>query len=226
MKFTGERMIPGTKECGSNSHLYVEHIKRYEFAVSKIKPHSIILDLACGSGYGTKLLGKKAKFVQGGDIDPDTIQYANDIYKDDNILFNVFDCINTQLPDNYFDCVVSFETIEHIPDYASFISEVYRVLKPDGTFILSTPNKFLTNGINEFHVREFSLSEILYALEPCFGNFTTWCQRPFELFNNLSKKLHIRSIVKILRRKSYFNVRKYDGIESHALYYIITCTKK
>lgn len=42
--------------------------------------------------------------------------------------------------DNLFDAVIALELIEHLYDPDHFLEEVYRVLKPSGYFILSTPN--------------------------------------------------------------------------------------
>lgn len=42
--------------------------------------------------------------------------------------------------DNSFDSIVAGEIIEHIPNLDAFMKEVHRILKPNGRFILSTPN--------------------------------------------------------------------------------------
>lgn len=76
-----------------------------------------------------------------------------------NIKFVLGDASKIPLEDNLVDVVVSFETIEHIPNYIEFISEIKRVLKPGGTFLVSTPNDDEYPEDNEFHVHEFTLKE-------------------------------------------------------------------
>jgi SAM-dependent methyltransferase len=66
--------------------------------------------------------------------------------------------------------VTTFETIEHIPNYAAFVQEIFRVLKPDGTLVLSTPNALVTNPqkgkpANPFHVYEFEPDELSALLK-------------------------------------------------------------
>ena len=63
MKFTGERFIPG--EC--NEEMTSEHINRYRFATALVG-NQRVLDIACGSGYGSFILSEKASSVIGIDI--------------------------------------------------------------------------------------------------------------------------------------------------------------
>ncbi len=88
-----------------------DHLERYNLALSNVKSDDRVLDLACGTGYGTKLLASKATFVLGIDVFANAIEYARKEYKVDNNDFKVqsFFDVNEQ-----FDVVVSFETIEHI----------------------------------------------------------------------------------------------------------------
>lgn len=58
--------------------------------------------------------------------------------------------------DESFDCVVSFQVIEHIKRDKEFVREVYRVLKPGGKFIVSTPNRPMSLTRNPWHVREYT----------------------------------------------------------------------
>ena len=57
-----------------------------------------------------------------------------------------------------FDVIISFEAIEHIEEQEAFLSEVKRLLKDDGLFIVSSPNKTLytdeTGQQNPHHVKE------------------------------------------------------------------------
>jgi ubiquinone/menaquinone biosynthesis C-methylase UbiE len=71
-----------------------------------------------------------------------------------------------------FDVIVSFETIEHVPDDNTFLSEIKRVLKPGGTLFLSTPNasRSDTEGgpTNPFHFREYQPAELKDVLARYF----------------------------------------------------------
>lgn len=62
-------------------------------------------------------------------------------------------------PDASFDCVVSFQVIEHIRDDDAFVQEVRRVLRPGGRFIVSTPNRPMSLTRNPWHVREYTAEE-------------------------------------------------------------------
>jgi len=67
--------------------------------------------------------------------------------------------------------VVSFETVEHVPEPRTFVSEVFRVLKPAGLFVVSTPNKDVYHhgkSPNPFHCSEMTKAELLDLLNPCF----------------------------------------------------------
>ena len=82
VKFTGERLIPNLPEL---TFLYQEHIVRYLFA-SQFVRSKVVLDAACGTGYGSSLLlDKGAKKVIGVDISKDAIDYCNQNYKKENL---------------------------------------------------------------------------------------------------------------------------------------------
>jgi len=91
MKFTGERMIPGTEECSSKSSIFKEHVERYKFA-SRFVKDKVVLDIACGAGYGSKmLLNRGAKKIFGGDISKETINYCKTKYPNKELSFSVMD---------------------------------------------------------------------------------------------------------------------------------------
>ena len=66
--------------------------------------------------------------------------------------------------DEVFDCVVSFQVIEHIKRDKLFVKEVMRVLRPGGKFIVSTPNRPMSLTRNPWHVREYSADELRQLL--------------------------------------------------------------
>lgn len=136
-----------------------EHVARYRFARERARGR--ILDVACGTGYGTQMLG-----AVGVDLSLDALRYARR-YPAPYVAADA-----VRLPfGSVFDSVVSFETLEHVPDPGRFVAECARVLKPGGTFIVSTPNRELwsprsAKPLQRHHVKEFTKREFLAVLRP------------------------------------------------------------
>ena len=99
-----------------------------------------ILDVGCGDGNFTMLLARacKAKDVYGVEISEKGVELA----RKNGIRCYHLDIDEDVFPfeDNYFDAVFAGEVIEHLYNPDHFLDEVYRVLKPKGVFILTTPN--------------------------------------------------------------------------------------
>jgi len=171
MQFTGERFVPNQ----TDKQLETEHKQRY-YSICELVRGKRVLDAACGEGYGSYILSKYAESVIGIDISPETIAHAKSTYGHQaNLTFQTesVDSLDS-IQDRSIDVVVSFETIEHINDnqQRAFLSEVKRVLKSDGIFILSTPDKYwysdVPNYRNEFHVKEFYRQELYTFLSQAF----------------------------------------------------------
>jgi 2-polyprenyl-3-methyl-5-hydroxy-6-metoxy-1,4-benzoquinol methylase len=142
LEYTGERVIPDLMK--PTSGLYLEHIARYYFSIPYITGR--VLDIACGSGYGTQFIAKSTKNkgtteVIAVDCDPKTIKYAQERYNQQLITYKVEDALDPRLPQKLgkFDTILSFETIEHISDDLLFMKNLYDMLNPGGTLVLSTP---------------------------------------------------------------------------------------
>lgn len=118
------------------------HIARYEFAAPYVEGKSV-LDVATGIGYGAHLLASRgaAASVTGVDISQEAIRTACERYRHTALHFRLIVPGPFPFADDSFEAVVSFETIEHTPDPASFLREIRRVLRPGGVLIISTPNK-------------------------------------------------------------------------------------
>jgi len=150
-----ERVTPGI----SPSNVMQEHIDRYTFALGYVKGKRV-LDAACGTGYGARLLAQVADRVTGIDISLTAINHARKKYPAVALDFIEGDVIALPFQDSSFDVVVSFETVEHIKEYQKFIKECRRVLVPGGILICSTPNALVSspggNVKNPYHVIEFN----------------------------------------------------------------------
>ena len=149
-----------------------EHWLRYKF-VSQFIENKIVLDIACGSGYGSNYLAEKgAREVIGGDIDTKTIEKDKKKYRRDNLRFQEANALSLVFADNYFDVVVSLETIEHFSehDQKRYLKELKRVLKPGGLLILSTPNSEFSIYKNPYHLKELNREELETSLKEFFRN--------------------------------------------------------
>ena len=158
LEFTGERFTP---ECVRE--IWYEHIHRYAFAATLVAGKSV-LDAACGEGYGSAHLASAAASVKAIDISEQAIAHARERYRADNLEFLTADCCSTPFSDDQFDCIVSFETLEHLHDQAGLLKEFRRVLSPGGFLIISSPDKAIYSdrhhNDNEFHVRELYREEL------------------------------------------------------------------
>jgi ubiquinone/menaquinone biosynthesis C-methylase UbiE len=139
-----------------------------------------VLDIASGSGYGTKVIAETAKKVYGVDVDEPSINYAREHYGGKNIEYLVGDGESIPLPDDSVDVVVTFETIEHIKDYKRFIKEIDRVLRPDGLAIVSTPNDLEFAEGNHFHLHEFQYEELVGLLRQDFKFIDSYYQTTWK----------------------------------------------
>jgi SAM-dependent methyltransferase len=175
MKFTGERYVPS-----EDGKIRLEHYHRYAIATSLVKDKKV-LDIACGEGYGSFFIAKFAKDVVGVDVSHETITHANQQYKSHNLSFKQGSAIDLAFPDHSFDVVISFETVEHLAEQEQMISELRRVLKPEGCLIISSPNRPVyseeSGEHNEFHVKELDFNEFDALLKTQFPSIQYYGQR-------------------------------------------------
>lgn len=181
--FSGERLVINSQVKEQYADVYEEHLYRYELACKYVAGLRV-LDAACGAGYGSALLKRAgASEVVGVDVDNRSISLAQRDYGGEGIHFETGDVLKLPFADETFDAVISFETIEHVEKGAAWIRESARVLKPDGLFMVSTPNRSVTNPplyfeeqpFNEYHRFEYRTSELVgdllldYDIEAMFG---------------------------------------------------------
>ena len=80
------------------------------------------------------------------------------------------DMTKSGIPSESFDLAVSVEVLEHVQDDEKFVSEVCRVLKPGGRFIMATPNGDFVENRNPDHKRHYKKQHLSGLLEKYFTN--------------------------------------------------------
>ena len=118
-----------------------------------------LLELGCGEGRGVKELLPLVVNYTALDKIEEVVNKLGQEYPDGTFRQAVFPPFK-DLPDNTFDCIVSFQVIEHILDDDLFLKEIHRVLKPGGLAMLTTPNIKLTLSRNPWHVREYTAAQL------------------------------------------------------------------
>jgi len=102
-----------------------------------------LIDIGCSTGYMTKIYGENFETVIGTDIDVSAVSYAKKHNSKDNITYQIADSMNLPFQDNCFDVATCLHIYEHVPDSEKMISEIYRVLKPNGFCLFLAGNRFV-----------------------------------------------------------------------------------
>ncbi|PPR34178.1 MAG: Ubiquinone biosynthesis O-methyltransferase [Alphaproteobacteria bacterium MarineAlpha6_Bin3] len=118
------------------------HDQKFNFVKKKMKNYKKHLDFGCSAGSFIGILDKKKKSI-GFDISIEQVNYAKKEYKDKNHNF-IFSKLPLPFPNNSFDTITFLEVIEHCDDDQNrkIINEIYRLLKPNGVLIITTPNYY------------------------------------------------------------------------------------
>lgn len=118
-----------------------------------------LFEIGCGEGRGVELLAPKASSYTA----IDKIQSVIDKLKAQHPAYKF---IQGNIPpiseiaDNSFDSIVSFQVIEHINKDKEYLKEIFRILKPGGKALLTTPNIKLSLSRNPWHEREYTATQL------------------------------------------------------------------
>ena len=163
-----DRLYP--KEINENDPFQTAVLKvffeRYEVAIDWIKGRFgaraesrdlRILDMACGSGYGSEMLSSIGNVV-AVDLDADAVAYAQKNYGNERMDFRSGSADDQEFLQSLgeFDVMVSIATIEHIIDMTGFLAWMRRALKPDGIAVLCFPASFTRDWAAPHHRRDIS----------------------------------------------------------------------
>ncbi|HET9055149.1 MAG TPA: class I SAM-dependent methyltransferase [Cyclobacteriaceae bacterium] len=118
-----------------------------------------VLEVGCGEGRGVELLMRGAKSFTAVDKIEEALVVLRKRFPEGKFISMNIPPL-AELEDNAYDCVVSFQVIEHIQNDALYLKEINRVLKPGGVALLTTPNRKMSLSRNPWHIREYLAHEL------------------------------------------------------------------
>ena len=151
----------------SENVVFQRHLIAYKEAAKIIK--GTVLEIGSGEGYGIMELAPIAdKFIAVDKYEPNILK---DLKEKNNITF-----IQTEVPplkgieSESVDFIVTFQVIEHIENDEFFLSEIKRVLKPEGKLIMTTPNILMSLTRSPWHIREYTPEQMSDIVKSIFSN--------------------------------------------------------
>lgn len=120
-------------------------------------PKERILDIGCGNARDIVKIASSGAEVVGVDISKSMVEAAKketERIGQHGISLTVGDATHLDFADSSFDKVLCSEVIEHIPNTDLALSEMWRVLKPGGTLVISTPNSKSWYGLERYLIWE------------------------------------------------------------------------
>jgi SAM-dependent methyltransferase len=158
--FTGERLHAGDALFAVD---LARHEAAYEFARERL-PAGRVLDLGCGTGYGAHFLARHHDRVFGLDrVFPERRNRGG-------ARFLRGDLRGIPLAPRSFELIASFQVIEHLEDPTPYLEAIARLVSEDGQAILTTPNILMSDGVNPYHVHEYTSEELEALLRRYFAS--------------------------------------------------------
>ncbi len=209
---TWERLIPKQiADDPASQKLFEIHCRRYQTAARYVRGKRV-LDIACGAGYGSQMLGLAgARAVVGVDISAQSVEYAKKHYQTPSVEFVCANAEQFEWPER-FDIIVSFETIEHLQYPDKFLDRLHNLLVPGGDLILSVPLGE-TRHVDRYHLHAFSQEDVFNLLEK--ARFSVDRYRVDDWFMSRSDLLtwsRLYPEARLSLREQYFTVRGWQLI--------------
>ncbi|MFL5884948.1 MAG: class I SAM-dependent methyltransferase [Thermoleophilaceae bacterium] len=202
LSLTGERTLP---DVPAENYWYRRHLVIYEWIAARCAGVEVV-DMACGEGYGTDVLARRAARVTGVDANPEAHEHARLKYTRPGVRF-VRDLVESY--SEPCDAVVFLQTIEHVQDPDAVLAHFRDILRPGGVAYVTTPNVLTLappgaeKSDNPWHVKEYRPEE-----------FRELCERTFDRVDLLglfhARKLRLHELA--IRRLGWDTMHQRLGI--------------
>jgi 2-polyprenyl-3-methyl-5-hydroxy-6-metoxy-1,4-benzoquinol methylase len=168
LALTGERTLP---DVPAENYWFQRHLVIYRWIAERCAGLEVV-DLACGEGYGTAVLGERAARATGVDANPEAHEHARLKYTRPNLRF-VRELVEEF--DERCDAAIFLQTIEHVRNPQEVLERIRALLRPGGTAYVSTPNVLTLappgaeRSGNPWHVHEYRAAEFRELCSAVFG---------------------------------------------------------
>lgn len=163
LPLTGERTVPGIAE---ENYWFRRHEVVYRDLLAHCSGRDV-LEAGSGEGYGANMIADVANSVIGVDYDTSAVEHVRARYP--RVDMRQGNLAELPIEDESVDVVINFQVIEHLWDQLQFLRECFRVLRPGGELLISTPNRITFSPgrdtpLNPFHTRELNAAEMTELL--------------------------------------------------------------
>jgi 2-polyprenyl-3-methyl-5-hydroxy-6-metoxy-1,4-benzoquinol methylase len=171
LALTGERTLPDVPE---ENYWYRRHLVVYEWIRARVGGLRVI-DMACGEGYGTAVMGRSAASVVGVDANPEAHEHAKLRYTAPNVRF-ARDLVERF--DEPADAVVFLQTIEHVRNPDEVLEHFKSLVAGSASplVFVTTPNVLTLapegaeKSENPWHIKEYRPEEFRALCAAHFGS--------------------------------------------------------
>lgn len=155
LELTGERTLP---DVPAENYWFRRHLAVYEWVAERCAGLRVV-DMACGEGYGSQVLARRARQVTGVDANPDAHRHARVKYSRPGVSF---ERAVIESYEESCDAVVFLQTVEHVEVPVQVLR---RFTEMADTVYVSTPNLLTLappgaeKSDNPWHLREYRVEE-------------------------------------------------------------------